>query len=879
MRAVVLGGTAKRLECPLLVRPGAPEFGARHLRIAWQISPLGDPDGLLVLDGLDRTAQAEAEHALRRSERTFAALVEQVTDGIFVTDRGGVCTYVNRAGCRMLGYSRVEIVGRAIEELIAPGNVGRLASAKAFLLRPEPFRATEWKLLRKDGTHLAAEVIATILPDGRPLAIVRDATEAARLAGVLQVTRTEMARSESHLRAIMDNAYQFIGLLAPDGTLLEANQSALQLVAARREDLIGRPFWETPWWTADREQQQRLKDAIASAASGHFVRFEATHPAADGRTVHVDFSLTPVRDARGPVVYLVPEGRDITDRKRLEAGLRVSEARLSGLVSIASDAIVSIDEHQRIVLYNQGAQHIFGWKRDEVLGEPLDRLIPPRFWDIHRQHVQDFEKEPAPTRHMAHRRAGIFGLRKNGQEFPAEASISKIEVEGKHLFTVVLRDVSERVAFQHEQNRHLAEQRFLADLGATLTASLDPEKTLIRVAELLAANLADFCIVFALDGDEIRRVKVAYRDPARAAVAEALERQPLDATQQSAVRAVILSGQPRLVRELTPELVRSIVQNERHYERLAELDPRSGLAVPLVAQGRALGAFVLLSSSPDRRFGDDDVTLATLVAARTALSLDALHLLESARDATRVRDEVLGFVAHDLRNPLAAIDLAAQHVASQLPADADMARRGIEAIARGCARANRLINGLLDIRRAEDGRLPLSRQPLSPAQMAVEAVETQGLLAAAASLSLELDIPEELPPVWADNDRISEVFDNLIGNAMKFTPPGGRISIGVTEREEDVLFSVRDTGPGIHREDLPHLFDLFWQGRPAAHGGAGLGLPIARSLVEAHGGRIWVESEEGAGCTVLFTLPKAIGEAAATAAQATGDFEAPVPGH
>jgi PAS domain S-box-containing protein len=676
----------------------------------------------------------------------------------------------------------------------------------------------------------------------------------------------------------MDNAYQFIGLLAPNGTLLEANRSALRLVAAQREDTIGRPFWETPWWTADSEQQQRLKDAIASAARGHFVRFEATHLAADGRTVHVDFSLTPVRDTRGRVIHLVPEGRDITDRKHVETALRVSEARLSGFVSISTDAIISIDEAQRIVLYNQGAQQIFGWKREEVLGESLDRLIPLHLRERHRRHVEDFGKEPADTRHMAQRRAGIFGLRKNGQEFPAEASISKIEVEGKQLFTVVLRDVSDRVASEHEQQRRLAEQRFLADVGATLTASQDPEGTLIRVAELIAANLADFCIVYRLEEGELRRLKVACRDPARDAAAEALERQPLDATQKSAIRAVVLSGQPRLVRELTPELMRSIVQDEGHYERLAALDPQSGLIVPLVAQGRAMGAFLLFSSSPDRRFGEEDLALAVQVASRTALSLDGLHLLKSARDAIRARDDMLGFVAHDLRNPLAVVDLAVKHVASQLPADADIARRGIEAIARGSARANRLIDGLLDIRRAQDGRLPLRRQPLSPDRLVVEAVETEAPLAAAASLSLDLDVAEGLPPVWADHDRIGEVFENLIGNAMKFTPPGGRVSIGVVDREDDIVFSVRDSGPGIRREDLPHLFDVFWQGRHAEQGGVGLGLPIARSLVEAHEGRIWVESEEGAGCTVLFTLPKAVGEKATIPDHGAAELEAPTPG-
>jgi len=249
------------------------------------------------------------------------------------------------------------------------------------------------------------------------------------------------------------------------------------------------------------------------------------------------------------------------------------------------------------------------------------------------------------------------------------------------------------------------------------------------------------------------------------------------------------------------------------------------------------------------------VTLAMQVAARTALSLDAHRLLQSAREAARARDDLLGVVAHDLRNPLALISLSAQQVARQLPADAARARRATEAIERSCTRANRLIERLLDIRRAQDGRLPLVSQSLSAVGLVAEAIEAQAPLAATRSLSLEMDAPDGLPPVWADHDRISEVLANLIGNAVKFTPPGGRISVGVVNREEDVLFSVKDNGPGIPTEALPHLFEVFWQGGRRELGGFGMGLPIARSIIAAHGGHIWVESKPGSGCTVFFTLP------------------------
>lgn len=797
-----------------------------------------------------------------RATQRLRSLVERAPYGIFMVDPDGSFADVNPAFCRMLGYSREEMVGKAATDLISPVDVERLVEAKALSQRHGSHLA-EWNLTRKDGTQLRVEVNAWFLANGTWQGFVSDIIERKRLTEMLRVARSELALSRSRLRSIMDNAYQFIGLLAPDGTLLEANRSALRLIAAKREHTIGRPFWETAWWAGDPEQKLRLRHAIEAAARhGRFVRFDATHPAADGQTVHVDFSLTPVLDAHGNVIHIVPEGRDITDRKRVEAALRLSEARLSRLVSTATDAIISADEDQRVVLFNRGAEQIFGWKSEEILGQPLDLLIPARFRAPHRRHIRDFEKEGSSTRSMVERRTLIYGVRKGGDEFPIEAAIMSVEVESKHIFTAMLRDISKRVFLERELNRRLEQQSLLADLGATLGESLDDDEKLIRVAELIAATLAKCCIAYAARDGEIRRVKVACGDPARVAAAEELERHPLDAIQHSAVRALILAGQPRLVKELTPEVLRSLLLSEEHYARLAALEPRSGLAVPLVARGRPLGAFVLFSCDADRLYGDEDVRLAMLVAERTALSLDVLQSLRTAQDATQARDDLLAFVAHDLRNPLAVVDLTVQRLLHRVPADADEVRRGLATIARSAARASRLIKDLLDLRRPQTD-LTLVSQSRSPQHLVAEALETQRPLVAAASLTLQIDVPNALPAVQADPDRIAQVLENLVGNAVKFTPAGGRISVGAANREQDVLFWVKDSGRGVPSKDLPHVFDPFWRADGPNHGSVGLGLPIARRVIEAHAGHIWVESEEGAGCTVSFTLPKTVAQSPA----------------
>lgn len=169
---------------------------------------------------------------------------------------------------------------------------------------------------------------------------------------------------------------------------------------------------------------------------------------------------------------------------------------------------------------------------------------------------------------------------------------------------------------------------------------------------------------------------------------------------------------------------------------------------------------------------------------------------------------------------------------------------------------NHLIEDLLEVTRMEAGRLSFEPGTVSPGQVIADAVETQKPLAAAASLEIQAEVPRQIADVWADRDRLLQIFENLIGNAIKFTPAHGRVSVGAEQAESEVTFRVADTGAGIAPDDVPHLFNRFWQGDRARRRGAGLGLPIVKGIVDAHGGRIWVRSAPGRGTTFFFTVPR-----------------------
>jgi signal transduction histidine kinase len=266
---------------------------------------------------------------------------------------------------------------------------------------------------------------------------------------------------------------------------------------------------------------------------------------------------------------------------------------------------------------------------------------------------------------------------------------------------------------------------------------------------------------------------------------------------------------------------------------------------------------VLIRSTDPRPYTSEDLSFAERVVLRAALAIENARLYDAAQHAVRARDEVLEVVAHDLRNPLSAILLQASRL-TRVGGEAEhRSRAPVDGIMRAATRMNRLIEDLLDVVRLEAGGLSIDATRVSASRAVSDSVEAHEPLAASASLELRVDVTQDLPDVWADRERLLQIFENLIGNAVKFTPPGGRITVGASERNDDVLFWVADTGTGMADDDLASVFDRFWQARRGERHGAGLGLAIAKGLVEAHGGRMWGESALGRGTTFFFTIPGA----------------------
>lgn len=494
--------------------------------------------------------------------------------------------------------------------------------------------------------------------------------------------------ADEHLRAMFAKCLEFIGLLSPAGILLEANPASLAFIDAERAEVVGRPVWETPWWAAD-ENAERLREAVGRAAAGEPVRYEVVLTDPGSERAVFDFSLVPVRSGAGEVTAIVAEGREITALWQVRESLRGSEAKLSAIVEGTLDAIVAVDHEQRIILFNQGAERVFGYTPDEVLGERLDVLVPDSFRKAHRGYVTQFGRSPDVARGMSER-GEIVGRRKGGELFPAEASISKSRVDDGLVYTVVLRDITER-------------------------------------------------------------------------------------------------------REL-----------ERERARLADAEHAARL---------------------------------------------------EAEAAARARDEMLRVVSHDLRNPLTGVLMGLKMLRFQLEPE-HPGHEILEGIELAAERQGRLIRDLTDVVSIEAGQLSIERRPHRVAALLRAAVRSFEQVARAREIGLEWNVDDGLPAVSVDRDRIIQALSSLLDNALRVTPPGGRVRVEALLDDDRLRLVVRDTGPGIPEDERDLVFERFWRGSASGgSAGSGLGLAIARGIIESHGGEIGVDSEPGAGSSFHVLLP------------------------
>jgi PAS domain S-box-containing protein len=660
--------------------------------------------------------------------------------------------------------------------------------------------------------------------------------------------RTAPPALPERLTHVLDHAVHFIAILDRTGTILDMNRPATALRGRRREDVVGESAWRLE---PDPEGARALRERIERAASGEHVVYRTITNRANGG-VELEVSIKPVPDATGDVAFLLMECRDITESMRAEQELQVAKEKFAGIINLSADAIISVDSEFRIIDFNHGAEKIFGYAAEEILGQPLDLLIPAKHRGAHRHHVRAFGDGNVTARRMGERRE-ISGVRKDGQEFPADASISKQDVAGKRIYTVVMRDIT-------SQKRAETMQRFLAQAGTILASSLDITATYESVARLATEHIADACVFFLQNAQgRVQREMIGVRNPMFEEFAKRYRPEWIDPDSPHPVIQVLRTRRALLLRDLVSALSEA-ERSSADMDFLRALEIRSAIFVPLVARGQITGAVGLFRRAEMPAFTSDDVADAEEFALTCALAADNARLYRDTMEAVRARDDILAVVSHDLGNPLSAIRIGVSLLLRNAPTrELEGGWEHLAGIKHSVEQMERLIRDLLEIKRIEAGQMTMALEPIRPAILIASVEEMLSPLADGKSIEIRSRIEPSLPHIKADRERMIQVLSNLIGNSIKFTQPGGHVELRADVVENEVLFSVSDNGPGIDASDIEHVFDRFWQARRSRHAGTslGLGLAIVKGIVEAHGGRVWAESVIGNGTTIRFTLPLA----------------------
>jgi signal transduction histidine kinase/DNA-binding response OmpR family regulator len=443
----------------------------------------------------------------------------------------------------------------------------------------------------------------------------------------------------------------------------------------------------------------------------------------------------------------------------------------------------------------------------------------------------------------------------------------KVFVELFRMRQQVARQAEEqaRRAAAEESARRFA---FLAEASRALASSLDFEATLRTLARLPVPRLADVCLVtLADDRGSAGRTECAWGDPERGAVTPTTGQPLIPSDWLAAVVIRVLANDNfEILEGLNPPI--PLVRPDQG--EIPELLAGSVMALPLSARGRTLGVLTLALAPSGRRFQAGDVSLAHELAGRAAIALDNALLVRDIQENDRRKNEFLAMLAHELRNPLAPVRSAVHvlHLRGPSMPELDWAR---EVIDRQVTHLVRLVDDLLDVSRITRGKIRLQPEPTEAAAVVASAVETSRPVIEGHQHQLTVTLPEGPVRLNADPARLAQVLANLLNNAAKYTPEGGRIWLTVERQEAEAVFRVRDSGMGIPREMLGKVFDLFTQidsSLDRAQGGLGIGLTMVRRLVELHGGSVQALSDgPGKGAEFVIRLPALVEDRGAAASE------------
>ncbi|MFL5618658.1 MAG: ATP-binding protein [Gemmatimonadaceae bacterium] len=814
-----------------------------------------------------------------------AALLERISDAYVAMDRSFTIAAVNASAERTLGLRRKELVGRTFWDVLPEAAQAELVLQLGRVRRDDVDVHFTHRFTGADG-DIHVEVDAYPMEEDGIALFWRDVTERVRAESALR-------ESETRYRTLFESIDE--GFCIAE-VLYDENGGAVDL-----RYLETNPAFERQSGFAN-AVGQTARQLVGQVESSWFERYG--HVVRTGEAVR--FQSMAARMQRWYDVYAFRIGRpedhhvailfsDVTitkngelERDQLIRELDVERARLADVFRQAPVAVAVLrgrSAHELVYeLVNPRYVEMVPGRRSPV-GRRIGEMIPEAREAIFAalQHVLDTGEPFLATDYLV-------PLDRDGDGIPEDYFFNfvyhpLVEADGSVVGVVdVGTEVTESVRARREAERlqHIAEAAerrlaFLAEASARLAGSLDVEATLGTIAELAVPALADWCFVEVLENGRVRQAAVAHVRPEMIRFArELISRYPIDLNSSFGTGKVLRTGEPELVPEIADETLVAVAQDAEHLRLLRSTGLRSSISVPLMGQsGSAVAVLSLVSADSGRRYGESDLAMAMEVARRAGAALANARLVEAERAArteaelaSRTKSEFLATMSHELRTPLNAIAGHVQLIEMGIHGQVNDAQR--DALGR-IERAQRhllgLINDVLNYSRIEAGRVEYDLEPVLVRDVFTDVLPMVEAQVGAKSLTLERVLPEDhgTDPVhvWADRDKLGQILLNILSNAVKYTPEGGRITVAVAENDgpAHVKVCIIDTGVGIPPDKLDAVFEPFVQVRSdytRQVEGTGLGLAISRDLARGMGGDLRVTSELGVGSTFEVVLRRVV---------------------
>lgn len=506
------------------------------------------------------------------------------------------------------------------------------------------------------------------------------------------------------------------------------------------------------------------------------------------------------------------------ERRTVEESVRESEARKSAILESALDAIISMDADGRVIEFNPAAERIFGYSREEATGrEMAELIIPPSLREKHREGLRRYLVTSEGP--VVGNRLELTGMRSDASEFPVELTVTRVPLDGPPIFTGYIRDITERKRTESALRASETRFRTLVEQSPLSLQIFAPDGRLLQVNRAWEQ-------LWGVTLDQITGYNV-LRDP----------------------QLVEIDVMPYIERAFAGEVVAippSRYEPEKTIAGVSEVPYRwvRGIMYPIKDEGGSVYEVVVIQEDITEQKRAEEQREESLLQAAQALEL---------------RNQFLSIASHELKTPVTLMKGYAQLLYQRMSQEQHQSlKRPVEVINRQVGRMADLIDNLLDISRIESGKIQFTLAPFDLGKAVEDVVSEMRVL----SQDVEFNVSQASQDVWVrgDQSRIEQVITNLLGNAVRYSDKQKEVDIRIRREGEEAVVSVTDYGIGIPKEQHEDVFGLYFRGHNVSsmqYGGLGLGLYISKSIVDRHGGRIWLESEQGAGSTFHFSLPLA----------------------